>query len=288
MSALTKLFVVLLVVCSMLLTASVVVFVNKVENFAQTNKQLDAQLSEARRLKEQAQADLSASNVRAEEAIAQASRQIGDKNTQINALQQKVAEQGVQVADLSSKVQLQALALTQATEGQKAAQDMAGRLHDQTGTLRTTLDQLTKNNSDLNATVSDLTNKLEVTTRDLRFTREQLTEAQNKSEKLAAKVRDLGGNPSQLASAGTKAGAPAINGVVRDVRTIEGVPYATISVGSSDNVTKGMQFNVIDRDHGVFLGILTVDTVEPNESLGRLEGPRTGDIRTGSEVRTQL
>lgn len=288
MSALTKLFVVLLVVCSMLLTASVVVFVNKVENFAQTNKQLGAKLSDAQRQQEQFRNDLSASNARAEEAISQASSQINAKNAEVNALQQKVAEQGVQIADLSSKVQLQALALTQATEGQKAAQDMAARLHDQTTDLRKGMDQLTKNNTDLNASVSDLTNKLEVTTRDLRFTREQLAEAQNKSEKLAAQVRDLGGNPSQLASAGTKAGAPAINGVVRDVRTIEGVPYATISVGTADSVTKGMQFNVIDRDRGIFLGILTVDTVEPNESLGRLEGPRTSEIHAGNEVRTQL
>ena len=82
--------------------------------------------------------------------------------------------------------------------------------------------------------------------------------------------------------------SPKINGVVTDVRTIAGRPYATISVGSVDNVVKGMQFNVIDRDSGNFLGILTVDTVEPNESTGQLQGPRVADIHKGHEVRTQL
>jgi len=53
-------------------------------------------------------------------------------------------------------------------------------------------------------------------------------------------------------------------------------------------VSKGMVFNVIDREQGDFLGYLEVDSVEPEEAVGRLTGPRVADIRPGSEVRTQL
>ena len=75
--------------------------------------------------------------------------------------------------------------------------------------------------------------------------------------------------------------------MIRSTRQIANLPYATISVGSSDNVAKGMEFKVIDRDQGKFLGTLTVDSVEPNESTGHLNGPRVGDIKPGTEVRTQ-
>jgi hypothetical protein len=68
------------------------------------------------------------------------------------------------------------------------------------------------------------------------------------------------------------------------------VPYATISVGSQDGVTQDMVFNVIERGgKGRFLGYLRVDRVEPNEAVGRLEGPAVNDIQANeSEVRTQL
>jgi hypothetical protein len=81
--------------------------------------------------------------------------------------------------------------------------------------------------------------------------------------------------------------APPINGVVRNRRTIAGQEYATISVGSADDVAKGMQFKVVDRNTGDFLGTLTVEAVEPNEASGRLTGPKIADIRPGVEVRTQ-
>jgi hypothetical protein len=35
------------------------------------------------------------------------------------------------------------------------------------------------------------------------------------------------------------------------------------------------------------MGILTVDSVEYNESTGQLQGPKIGEIRPGIEVRTQ-
>ena len=49
-----------------------------------------------------------------------------------------------------------------------------------------------------------------------------------------------------------------------------------------------MEFKVVDRATGNFLGTLTVDTVEPNEATGRLFGPSVAAIRPGVEVRTQL
>ncbi len=288
MSALTKLFVVLLVVCSLLLTAATVVFVNRVENFKQASDLTQKKLEDSNRQLDQSRTQLDAIQRTTQAQIAEATKQLQAKETRINELQQRLAEMQVAQADLSSKLQLNALALTQATEGQKASQGMSTQLQTQTNDLRSSGDKLVKSNADLNATISDLTNRLEVTTRDMKFYQEQLTEAQNRAQALTAKVKDLGGVPTEIASAGTGAGAPAINGVIRETRNIGGIPYATISVGSADNVVKGMKFNVIDRAQGTFLGILTVDSVEPNAATGRLEGPAVDQVRSGSEVRTQL
>ena len=46
-----------------------------------------------------------------------------------------------------------------------------------------------------------------------------------------------------------------------------------------------MEFKVVNRDTGDFLGNLTVDSVEPNEATGRLDGPRVSDIKPGVEVK---
>ncbi len=77
-----------------------------------------------------------------------------------------------------------------------------------------------------------------------------------------------------------------IRGVVKAKMNVGGVDYATILVGSADSVTKGMQFRVIDRTRQQFLGYLTVDAVEPNESSGHLTGPAVTAVQKGNEVRT--
>ena len=68
---------------------------------------------------------------------------------------------------------------------------------------------------------------------------------------------------------------------------ISNIPYATISVGTADRVAKGMTFTLIDSQ-GNFLGYLIVDTVDTNESAGRLTGPRVADVKPGTDARTQL
>ena len=64
--------------------------------------------------------------------------------------------------------------------------------------------------------------------------------------------------------------------------------YRTISVGSTDSVTKGMEFKVIDIRNQQFLGTLRIELVEANEATGRLQGPRVQDVHAGAEVTTQL
>jgi hypothetical protein len=134
--------------------------------------------------------------------------------------------------------------------------------------------------------VNELTSTLEQTEAARRNLAEQLAEARNRAEQMGAQLKGVGLSTEQLAAAGTRV-APQVSGQVREVRPIAGIPYATISIGSNDGVRRGMEFRVVNPQTGDFLGMLTVESVELNESTGRLSGPKVAQIRQGNEVRSQ-
>ena len=63
-------------------------------------------------------------------------------------------------------------------------------------------------------------------------------------------------------------------------------PWASITIGSKDMVEKGMKFNVVNGSE--FLGYLTIQTAEPTEAAGVLEGPKVEKVKSGDLVKTQL
>jgi hypothetical protein len=152
--------------------------------------------------------------------------------------------------------------------------------------LRKINDTRLTENTQLNQTVSDLTNRLDVTERERRQLAEQLAEARRTTEQMGAQLKGVGLSGEQLAAAGSRVGPP-VSGVIRTVRPIAGIPYATISVGSNAGVRRGMEMRVVNPQNGDFLGILTVESVELNEATGRLEGPKVAQIKQGNEVKTQ-
>lgn len=287
MSPLTKIFVVLHVVLSMLLAAAVVTFVNTVDDYRQASDQTRAELVSAQTRAAEATSRLEAEQRRSAEAIEAVQRQLEQARQQVNRLQQEIADRDTRLAQLNSQLALASTDVTRLTEALNAAQRTQGVLQQQVAELRQIADQRQSQNVQLNTTVTDLQNRLDVTERERRFLAEQLTEAQQQVQRQAAALRDAGIAPAQIAAAGLRAGAPPIQGVVRATRTIAGVPYATISVGANDDVVRGMEFRVI-APNGDFLGTLIIDSVEQTESVGRLMGPRVADIGPGSQVRTQM
>jgi hypothetical protein len=295
LSPLTKLFVGLLVVLSLLLTAATVTFVNTLENqrekAQQVQQRLQNQMAEAESLRAQAQSEAA----QAQDAERLAQGQVEQLRQQANSAQQLIADRDVKLAEAGSRLAIQAADVTRLSEALKASEDTKAKLQEMAAGLRAAHDQDLQLAAQSSQQISDLTNKLEVTERERRFATEQLEELRNQNNKLSAAISEMGRKPSDILASIAPgapvagAGAPRINGVVRDVRTIAGLPYATISVGSADGVTKGMVFNIVERSGG-FLGKLTIDTVELNESTGRITGPadKVGNIRQGVEVKTQL
>ena len=288
MSPLTKLFVVLLVLCSMLLTAASVVFVSQVEDFARERDISKAELTAATAANDRKLSEVTQARQLAEDARTAALAQAQASQTALAAAQATIADRDKNLATNTTQLTLQSADLNRVTEALKASEDQKSRQSEQLADLRTKFDERVTQNAQLNATVSELTNRLDVTERERRFLAEQVAELQTQNNKLGGILKDNNINPNDVVAGGVRKGAPPINGVIRDVRNISGIEYATISVGGADNVVKGMEFKVINRNSGEFLGALTVDTVEPNEATGRLSGPKVAEIRPGTEVRTQL
>jgi hypothetical protein len=282
LSVLTKLFVVLLVVSSLLLSASVVVFVNRVEDF---HTQLDTSKKQSDTLK--------STNARLTRDLADAQRALLDQQTQASNesgdLNRKLVEKDGELqkmananGELTKKSLVDAATIKGTTDLARAAQEENKGLQQLTADLRNKYDEILKKDGELNTMVTVLDNQLRAVDHERQLLQEQLTEARAQAKAGGGATRPAGGAADAQTAA---ASAGPINGVVRSVEVLGGKKYATISVGSADNVTKGMRFNVVKG--GEFLGYLTVDGVQPNEAYGQVEG-KVEKIQPGVDVKTQL
>jgi chromosome segregation ATPase len=288
LSPLTKLFVVLNVLFSLILTAAIVVYVNKEDvqktTLTSTEAQLQAAQAEAQTAHEQllsAQQNLTAVQ---QQANAQANRM----NSELVARQNEIGKLNVELAKATSAAASQGLDISRLTEALNASQATTAQFQQQVASLRGNNDKLVQQSADLSSRVTDLTNKLDVTEKERQHLAEQVTQTSADNQRLNAVVAAAHLTPEQQQMLVNRSGAPAINGVIRDVRNIDGVDYATISVGAADGVQQGMEFKVIDRTNGNFLGTVTVNSVDPNQATGRLAGPNIAAIKPGVEVKTQL
>jgi hypothetical protein len=286
LSPVTKLFVVLNVLLEMLVVAGVVVYANTIPN-------LNDQVADLKNAKQAA--DLRASTAEqgresdhaaSAASIQQLQSQL-DQQKQANLqLQANISDLSAQKAQNTQQYALQSADQVRLTEALQASENTKNLYAKQIADLRQSNDDKLTQNAQLNTTVTDLSNKLDVTERERQFLSEQLTEAKGRIDKQSSLLLDNNIADSS-APAGLKAGAPPISGVIRDFRRIHDIPYATVSVGANESVVKGMEFNLVD-DTGHFLGKLTIDSVEQDEATGRVAGPNVDLIRPGVIAKTQL
>ena len=293
MSTLTKLFVGLLVVLSMLLAAGIVVFVNKTEEYARNNKSLTNQLAAARAEAEAARSEVTAIAANRDLAVQAANNEAAAKQAQLDNLTRQLLDAKGQVAQANAQVATTQATLNGAQAALAAAQANQGALQAQQLEVRKAADEAQRKLVDANIALTDATNRVQVLERQVRTQAEELAALQEEQRGGAAAPATAPGARSNVPSGdlATTAGDTGlnINGVIRGTQTIAGIKYATISVGSADSVRKGTRFRVLGGANGnQFLGYLTVTSVEPHESVGRLEGPRVPDIARENLVRTRL
>jgi hypothetical protein len=287
LSALTKLFVVLLVVCSLLLTAALVVFVNQRDSFVAALNSADARITQLRREKTDAQAEVTAAKQFANQSAAAASKSVTDAQKKIDELTAAARTLDVENNKLSARVAVLDASVTDLTNAVKLSQAALGDLQKRYDAIMAEADKIRTGNVELAGANTDLQKRLDVLERERRLLVEQTTQLKKENDMarraLAERNIPLESGPSK------RVAAPNLKGVVTLVKpTTDGVTYASISLGSADKVEKGMQFYVINQATMEFLGKITIDAVEPRESFGRLEGPRIQDVQKDCQVQTQL
>ncbi|HZN67136.1 MAG TPA: hypothetical protein VFB66_17740 [Tepidisphaeraceae bacterium] len=285
MSALTKTFVILHVVMSMLLSAGIIVFVNRVENFSTNNKTLDTQRKVAESRANEAVAELAAvrSNMQGVQQAAQS--QIARIQADLTARDKEILDLRTQVAEAQQQLASDKAALASTSEALKVAQNNQGTLQGQLADIRTTHDKLMQQYTEANLSINDLTNRLSQTERQRRDLAEQLA-ALGDQNTGGGRARTGAGEAGQAGA--RMAPRQDVNGVIRDRRPIAGIPHATISLGTEDAINKGDRLIVVDRRTGDFLGYVDITSTDVQESVGRLSGPRINDIKPDDEVRARL
>ena len=296
MSALTKVFVVLLVVVSLLMVSGLVVFVNKVEDYQGLTKQANAKADLERRAKEaeivKSQMIIGEKELAAVEAMNRAGALASVNQSQLEKISQLTGQIAAAQAD-KKLVDSQVTTLTAAIDEQ---QKTNGAMEKVIADLRSQRDELDKKYNESQVALSDLNNRLDAQNRDKNYLQENVTALETENANLRKQLVNMPVHGAAAPGAGGASAVPVgyspvtpqssqpIRGVVKSKFRVGDVSYATVSVGSADSVSKGTRFNVTDPTGKQFLGYLTIDSVNPNEASGHLAGPNVNAITQGSEV----
>jgi len=287
-SALTKIFVVLLVILSIVMAAGVVVWVNRQQQFNVALRSAQEKLAAADQKASSASRELENAN----SAQKLLEKTYGDmfksKDQEKAQLSQGLMDANTRIAELNTNLAQQTAASQSANSALEVAQKTLDTTMAQFADLRKSDLDLQRQYAEATFRINDLLNKYETTNKQWQFAEEQVTQLQKDNQHLTQVMHQAG---VSLANPRTINGESLVRlqGVIRSKSNVGGIPMATISLGSGDQVTKGMQFKLLDPSaKDPFLGYLIVDNVEPHEAIGHLSGPRINEVRQGTEVRTQL
>ena len=288
MGVLTKVFIVLVAVLSVLLGTLTVTFVANTENYRQ---QLENALTYKAAAEETArlrQNELSAAQSNDSERIALLKGQAENLITQLNQLTQELAESKARAQNESaklSKFEADWSRLTAANQQHaqitKELQSELRERREQMVDQQTRTIQLADRNNELEGQLAALT-------RQVRRVHEKMTNLQEENTQLTGKLAQLPPQwQARLLSEQTVA-APfvpetPIRGQITQIEQHEGESFVQIDVGSNDGVQSNMKFLV--HRGSQFLGTLVITNVDTQNSAGRIELLQ-GTVAVGDAVLT--
>jgi myosin heavy subunit len=293
-NALTKTFVVLVTILSVVLVSLVVPYVANQENYREqrdaalrtitsleTNaKTLQAEINALKRKESQRLQNLRTQNKDLDQLVEQLRSENAAKEGDLNEAQAKAdqAASTVQRLSASSNQQTEILQLQQ-TE-----------LND----LRKQRRDLQTRNIQAADRINDLQSQVESLTQQFRSIQERMVELNIRNDELESiwrqvppdvKDRILGRETDTLAKgpAGTIEPEIPIRGQITEVRPFSNELIVQINVGANDEVTENMKFYIHRGDD--FVGTLVVDTVDAQSSAGRVN-LSTQEVRVGDSIFT--
>jgi peptidoglycan hydrolase CwlO-like protein len=284
-------FVVLLVLFAMITSAGLIVFVQTTDSSKDNIDALKATVAAQTKEINDAKADSATKELDLRTQITQLLGQIANAQSALADQRKEYDSQALALASAASDNNTQKTELAAMADAMKVAQDNNGKMQAIVADLRSQMDKLQSEHNEDAEAIASKTNLYESAGRELEFTKEQLQDMQTKAESYLRMLQQHGISADQAISDATNNPSkpvPPISGHVSEISKIGGVPYVTLTVGSADSVAVPMTFWVFDK--GQFLGQVTIEKVDPNDSIGRLSGPADTIklVQAGNEVRTRI
>ena len=266
MSVLTKVFVVMVAICSVILVSVTVTFVANVENWRQSYQQVDGELKLAKARAQTAQAEVQAHLNQTSEQFVLLKNETAKLRSELEqALRQNAEYESTRTSMEAENSRLNA-SVTHLTAASKTLTDISDRQGSELGNIRDSFD-IAKTNL--------------IQTADLYSESAALVQENEQLASVLQKHNITADAPSEV-----PAFEPdfAISGTVTQVRQSDDKQdtFVQIDVGQNDGVEENMKF-MVHRD-AQFLGTLQVNLVDARASSGRITLDTGEQILAGDQI----
>lgn len=282
MSALTKAFVVLTTILSVLLVALVVPFVARTQNFQDQVRSLEQQRTVAEQTARQRQLDLQNVVDQLGAQQQQSQQQVADLNAQIRTLQTQLQDERTKAQ--TERAQLADLRASLTRFGAAAEQDAAllQTLRNELNSSREELVQVRGRNIELADRGVELQSQLDAYDREVRRLRERMVGLQEEVQAMTGVIESNPELREQLASGeSAPTQAPEVRGQVTAVQEAGDATLVSVDLGSADGIQEGNRLMVARGQE--FLGTLQIDTVRESEAAGRMV-LQQGTVQQGDTI----
>ena len=289
MNVLTKAFVVVVTVLSVILVTLVISFVARTENYAQKYDDLklalEGQIQETSEVKAKAQADLAEKGEEIQSAldtITKINEELSRVKSDRTGLEARLDDAANTLARLTAALEV-ANRVNENKDAQIAAsskviQDQIASIGEQQGQIADLTQTLINVRKD-NRRLSDNYRRIQEENKSLAV---QLDESQAKVEIFTKQLAALGQDVDKTLVP-QPTGGKIIRGAVTKINQLnEGITFVQVNVGTRDEVQEGMQFTVYRGDR--FVGKIQIASVDTAEAVGRVT-TLVGDVQEGDAIR---
>jgi len=292
LSILTKIFVVLVTLLSVVLVALIVPFVAKVEDYRSQLQQAEQVRTNALATARLRQAEISALKDKENERFTALTAEIAKLTGDLAKVEEDlaIAKANYQSAQAGKAKDDANIARLTAAHEQFAAitaglQDELTQRREQAVKLETASLQLKDRNFALESQLDALTREVRKLRENMTQLAERNTELETIFERLDPTVKQDLLNRDQDATASRPVFMPQtkIAGKITEVEQIDDETFVEVNVGSNDGVEANMKFWV--HRAGQYLGTLVITRVDANAAAGRMMFTEQ-DISGGDEVLT--
>jgi len=284
LSVLTKVFVVMVAICSVILVSVTVTFVANVENWRQSYQQVDGELKLAKARAQTAQAEVQAHLNQTSEQFVLLKNETAKLRSELEQALRQNAEYESTLTSMEAENSRLNASVTHLTAASKTLSDISDRQGSELGNIRDSFDIAKTNLIQTADLYSESATRVEILERDLRHKQEQLAALVQENEQLASVLQKH--NITADAPSEVPAFEPdfAISGTVTQVRQSDDKQdtFVQIDVGQNDGVEENMKF-MVHRD-AQFLGTLQVNLVDARASSGRITLDTGEQILAGDQI----